>query len=163
MEGVKPVLPQLALFSGKEGPRPFLSKFQQPVIVVKWIVATLSYSNMYKILRNGQSKKWLKILKAMNRLTSFGGPMSRMSCLIVGITVTLTFSNGSMTSLKTLSWPSITTSCQLPRQHRGATLNFWYFSSLLMDQLKETDMSYRYSRQNRIRQNFAKHTCHPNG
>jgi hypothetical protein len=83
------------------------------------------------------------MLIAHKRLTSFGGPKSRMSCLIVGITVTLALSNGSMTSLKTLSWPSITTSCQLPRQHRGATLNFWYFSSLLIDQLNETDMSYR--------------------
>lgn len=47
-------------------------------------------------------------------LTSFGGPNSRMSCLFVGIKFTLTFSNGSMTSLNTLSWPSMTTSCQSP-------------------------------------------------
>ncbi|KAG9136840.1 hypothetical protein Leryth_004588 [Lithospermum erythrorhizon] len=43
-------------------------------------------------------------------VTSFGGPKSRMFSLAVGITVTLTFSSGSITSLKTLSCPSTTTS-----------------------------------------------------
>lgn len=42
--------------------------------------------------------------------TSCGEPRSRMSSLFVGNTLTLTFSKGSMTSLKTLSCPSITTS-----------------------------------------------------
>lgn len=43
--------------------------------------------------------------------TSCGDPRSRMSCLLVGIIVMLTFSSGSITSLNTLSCPSMTTSC----------------------------------------------------
>lgn len=47
-------------------------------------------------------------------LTSSGDPNSLISCFPVGIIVTLTFSNGSITSLNTLSWPWITTSWPLP-------------------------------------------------
>ncbi|KAG9152189.1 hypothetical protein Leryth_016378 [Lithospermum erythrorhizon] len=51
-----------------------------------------------------------RVKNIMLVVTSFGGPKSRMFSLAVGITVTLTFSSGSITSLKTLSCPSTTTS-----------------------------------------------------
>lgn len=54
---------------------------------------------------------WRKKDKVCNMWqTSFGEPSSWMSPLLVGKTFTLTFSNGSITSLNTLSCPSITIS-----------------------------------------------------
>jgi len=118
-------LPELSLFSGLEEPKPFLLELQQPAnrLRIRW---KTTFSSLFKS----------NATHTVICLTCSGDPNSLISCLLVGIIVTLTFSSGSITSLNTLSWPSITTSCPLPvtKEKQGANLNF-HFSLLLINDL----------------------------